>query len=247
MITIRRRYAMPRVVKGPPPYVQIQDHYRTAILDGAIKEGERLPAIAALAEEWGVAPATAAKAVSGLQVEGYVYTSTQGTFATLGKGAQSAHDRIDAVHRGRSERPAERIEIVDAGIVDAPLYVAELLGVDPDGARVARRESVAFRGPQPQRLTVQWWSAILVPELTVAEIADPLVRIAEVAGRQPTHGRDFFEGREADVREARALGVKAGDAVLASTYVWQDDEGVIEYGEVVLPRKRVVSTSYTIG
>jgi hypothetical protein len=29
--------------------------------------------------------------------------------------------------------------------------------------------------------------------------------------------------------------------------VWQDDEGVIEYGEVVLPRKRVVSTSYTIG
>lgn len=238
---------MPRAARTPPPYVQIQDHYRTAILDGTIKEGERLPSIAALAEEWGVAAATAAKAVSGLQVEGYVYTSTQGTYATLGKGAQSAHDRIEAVHRDRAGRPAERVEIVEAGIVDAPLYVAELLGVAPDGARVARRESVAFRGPQPQRLTVQWWPASLVPSLSVADIADPLRRIEEATGRAPTDGRDYFEGREADVREARALGIKAGDAVLASTYLWRDEEGVLEYGELVLPRKRVVSFPYTIG
>lgn len=238
---------MPRAARTPPPYVQIQDHYRTAILDETIKEGERLPSIAALAEEWGVAAATAAKAVSGLQVEGYVYTSPQGTYATLGKGAQSPHDRIDATRRGIGERLAERLEITEAGIVEAPIYVAELLGVEPGAARVARRESIAYRGAQPQRLTVQWWPAELVPALSVADIADPLRRIEETAGRTPTDGRDYFEGREADVREAKALAIKAGDAVLASTYLWRDEEGVLEYGELVLPRKMVVSFPYAIG
>ena len=238
---------MPRAARTPPPYVQIQDHYRTAILDGTIGEGERLPSVVALGEEWGVSPATAAKALSNLKIEGFVYTSSQGTYATLGKGVQSPHDRIDATRRGRGERAAERTEITEAGIVSAPLYIAELLGVDMDGARVARRESVTYRGPQPQRLTVQWWPAALVPELSVADIADPLARIEQETGRSPSNGRDFFEGREADVREARALGLRAGDAVLASTYVWQDEDGVIEYGELVLPRKRVVSFSYSIG
>ena len=238
---------MPRAARTPPPYVQIQDHFRTAILDETIEEGDRLPSLPTIAEEWGVSVATAAKAISGLRVEGYVYTSTQGTYATLGKGEQSPHDRIDAIRRGRGERAAERMEITEAGILAAPVYVAELLGVDPEGARVARRESIAFRGAQPQRLTVQWWPADLVPQLSVADIADPLVRIEEETGRRPSNGRDFFEGREADVREARALGIKAGDAILASTYVWRDEDGVIEYGEVVLPRKRVVSFSYAIG
>lgn len=238
---------MPRAARTPPPYVQIQDHYRTAILDGTIKEGERLPSIAALAEEWGVAAATAAKAVSGLQVEGYVYTSTQGTYATLGKGAQSAHDRIEAMHRGRADRSGERIEITEAGIIDAPVYVAELLGIEPDGARVARRELIAYRGSQPQRLTVQWWPASLVPALSVADIADPLLGIEERAGRRPSDGRDWFVGRGADVREARALGIKPGDPVLGTTYTWADEEGVLEYGESVLPEGKVVSFPYTIG
>lgn len=239
---------MPRPIEAPPKYVQIQDHYRSAILDGTIADGEQLPAIVAIAEEWGVATATVQKAITALQVERYIHSAPgRGNFAMRGKGEQSAHDRIDAVHRGHAERSGERIEITEAGIVDVPVYVAELLGIDPNGARVARRESITYRGSQPQRLTVQWWDAALVPELSVADIADPLLRIEEEASRNPSNGRDWFEGREADVREARALGIKPGDTVMASTYVWRDKEGVLEYGEVVLPRKRVVSFPYTIG
>lgn len=239
---------MPRPIEAPPKYVQIQDHYRKAILDGTIPDGQQLPAIVAIAEEWGVATATVQKAITALQVEKYIHSAPgRGNFAMRGKGEQSAHDRIDAVHRGQSERSGERIEITEAGIVDAPVYVAELLGIDPDGARVARRESITYRGAQPQRLTVQWWDACLVPDLSVADIADPLLRIEGEAARNPSNGRDWYEGRDADVREARALGIKPGTPVLASTYVWRDEEGVLEYGEVVLPPKRVVSFPYTIG
>lgn len=238
---------MPRAERGTPPYVQIQEHFREAIRSGAISEGERLPSIAALAEEWGVAAATAAKAISGLQVEGYVYSSTQGTFATVGKGAAGGADL--AMHRGRVVRPGQRVEVTEADIRPAPVYVAELLGLSPEGATVARREWVTYDGPQPSRLSVSWWSGDLaeaVPQLAAAEDGDPLEWIRNGAGRQPRYGRDYFEGREADVREARALGVRPGDAVLASTYLWSDDSGVIEYGEFVLPRKKVISLSYTI-
>lgn len=238
---------MPRAQRATPPYVQIQDHYRERIRSGEIAEGARLPSIAAISEEWGVAAATAAKAISTLQVEGYVYSSNQGSFATIGKGAASAHDRIEALRRGRGAPAGQRTVITAAGIVDAPVYIADLLGIEPDGAKVARRESIAYDGEQPKRLTVQWWPADLVPSLDPGDDSEVLERIERTTGRTPSSGRDYFEGREADVREARALGVKAGDAILASTYVWRDQERVLEYGEFVLPRKRVVSFAYAIG
>jgi GntR family transcriptional regulator len=241
---------MPRAERPTPPYIQIQDHYRSQILDGTLTEGERLPSITAIAEEWGVASATAAKALAGLQVEGYVYASTQGSFATLGKGAQSAHDRIEAIRRGAAFPTGQRVDVTEAGIRAAPAYVADLLGVDPVEARVARRQSVTYHGSNPERLSVSWYPIALAEQvlrLASTDAGDPIVWIEEATGRRPNTGRDYFEAREADAREARALGLRTGDTVLAGTYVWSDAEGVIEYGEWVLPRKRVVSFPYTIG
>lgn len=238
---------MPRAERTPPPYIQIQDHYRSRILSGEIAEGARLPSIAALADEWGVAPATAAKAMAGLGVEGYTITSPQGTFATVGKGAAGAHDL--AMRRGQTPGGGNRIVITEGDIRDAPAYVADLLGLETAGARVARREWITYDGPRPIRLSVSWWSAGLAevaPRLGTTDPGDPLEWIRTDAGRTPIRGRDFFEGREADVREARALGIRPGDPVLASTYLWWDAQGVIEYGEFVLPRKRVVSFAYAI-
>ena len=34
---------MPKAKRVDPPYVQVMDHYRRMILDGALSEGERLP------------------------------------------------------------------------------------------------------------------------------------------------------------------------------------------------------------
>jgi GntR family transcriptional regulator len=239
---------MPRAQRTPPPYIQIQDHFRSQILDGRIAEGSRLPSIAVLAQEWGVSNATAAKAIAGLQVEGYVHSSTQGTFATVGKGAAGGRDLV--MHRGHMAPSGYREVVTEGDIRPAPVYVAELLGMDPAAAQVARREWITYDGEKPIRLSVGWWSARLaeaVPRLGTQEAGDPSAWILEDGGRAPRFGRDYFEAREADMREARALGIRPGDSVLASTYLWSDAEGVIEYGEFVLPRKRVVSVDYTIG
>lgn len=240
---------MPRAERAKPVYMQIQDHYRSQILNGTLPEGARLPSISAIAEEWGVAAATAAKAVSGLQVEGYVYSSTQGSFATLGKGAQSAHDRIEAIRRGADMPTGHRVQITAGEVIPAPVYVAELLGLDPAGAQVARREWITFNDQNPMRLSVSWYAGALVevvPQLGTTDDGDPLAWIAQATQRRPSEGRDYLEAREADVREAKALGIKPGDAVLAGAHIWSDTDGVVEYGEWVLPRKRVVSFPYTI-
>src|SRR6185503_7525601 len=105
---------MPRAERTAPPYVQIQDHFRSRILSGEIEEGARLPSIAAIAEEWGVAPATAAKAMAGLGVEGYTVTSTQGTFATVGKGAVGARDL--AMRRGWTGGNGNRLVITEGDV-----------------------------------------------------------------------------------------------------------------------------------
>lgn len=241
---------MPRAERTKPPYLQIQDHYRARILDGTLAEGARLPSIADIAREWEVAPATAAKAIAALQVEGYVSSSTQGTFATLGKGAQAGHD-LAMRRAGRPFLSGHRVEVTEAGIVMPPVYVAELLGIDlgPD-ARVARRESITYEGAQPRRLAVSWYPPAVfqaVPQLETRDDGEALDWIRDATGRAPTDGRDDLEGRKADVREARALGIRPGDPVLAGVHRWWDTEGIIEYGEWVLPEGRVVSFPYTIG
>jgi GntR family transcriptional regulator len=55
-----------------PSYVQLADALRRAIADGTYAVGDRLPSVRKLAEEHGVANATASKAVEVLQREGLV-------------------------------------------------------------------------------------------------------------------------------------------------------------------------------
>ena len=74
----------------------------------------------------------------------------------------------------------------------------------------------------------------------------PAEVIATITGRHVTHAQDHLEGREADTREANALGIPVGSPILAGAHVWSDKEGVILYGEWVMPPKRVVSYSYEV-
>jgi DNA-binding transcriptional regulator YhcF (GntR family) len=60
--------------------VQIANHFTTQIKAGELAPDTKLPAIAEIARQWGVATATAAKAVKQLQADGYVRSSSQGTF-----------------------------------------------------------------------------------------------------------------------------------------------------------------------
>jgi GntR family transcriptional regulator len=228
-----------------PIYAQIANHYRDAILNGDLKAGQRLPAVAEIAEEWGVAAGTAARALSQLQVEGAIYTSPQGSFVSDGDVIRRApSERIKSAKRVKTN--GESVEVTDAGIVTAPNYVADLLGV-MIGTQVIRREEITWHKGHPLTLAVDWIpvadDAVLAGELVAkAPIkGGPASVIASSTGRRIIHWRDHVRGRAADAREAGALRLPVGSPILAGAHLWSDDEGVILYGEWVMPPDRVVS------
>ena len=255
---------MPRVERAAPPYVQITDHFRDRILDGTLREGDKLDGVHAIASEWGVSAATAAKAIGQLGVEGLVVTSPRGSFvAALNAKANSPADRIYRARKtGTSDAAGEHHRVMAAEVVVAPTYVADLFDMDP-GARVVRREWVtletnAASGKSHIRaLTVTWHRAELadqVPELLDKDGSKvgPMLPLIEAQAGAFCRGRDYFHGRGADSREAGMLGVPVGAAVLASTWLlWAhnddaDADCLVEYGETVLPSRHTVSYPYDL-
>jgi GntR family transcriptional regulator len=241
--------SMPEVQRPAPAYVQIATHYRDLILTGELLPGDQLPPINTIADEWHVSSATAAKAVGRLQVERAVFSSPQGTFV-------SSDDHITRTpgDRIRGPRPArigrgEKVSLNEASIVLAPNYVAELLGIDPGSMVIRREEVTALRG-KPRMLSVDWIPTRHV--MAEAELLGPAIPegperiIADVTGRHITHAQDHLESREADTREASALGIPVGSPILAGTHVWSDQEGVILYGEWVLAPKLVITYAYEV-
>lgn len=65
---------VPEVQPWTYPYAQIAAHYRERIADGRLAPGAQLPAVAAIAEGWGVAIVTVQRAIAQLRKEGLVET-----------------------------------------------------------------------------------------------------------------------------------------------------------------------------
>lgn len=248
---------MPRIERQPPPYMQITDHLRRLIVDGELAEGDQLPSVAKVAKEWSVAHATAARALSQLQVEGLITTTpSRGSFvAGKDSKANSPQDRIGRSHRiGTTAANGEHHHVRIADVRKAPAYVAELFDIDPDGT-VVYREWVTVEHGQLRSLNVTWHPGELaeqIPDLLEKEsskVGGVLAEVEKVTGKA-TRARDFYHGRGSDARESSALGLPVGTAILAMTWlVWAREDGgdrLIEYGESCLPPRHTVSYPYDI-
>lgn len=240
---------MPEVQRPAPAYVQIATHYRDKILAGELLPGDQLPPINTIAEAWHVSSATAAKAVGRLQVEKAVYSTPQGTFVSSDDHiTRTPGDRIRGPRPTRIGR-GEKVTLNEADIRLAPNYVAELLGIEP-GSMVIRREEITTLRGRPRMLSVDWIATKHV--MAEAELLRPTMPegpehvIATVTGRHVTHAQDHLESREADTREASALSIPVGSPILAGTHVWSDQNGVLIYGEWVMPPKQVITYTYEI-
>lgn len=249
----------PRAIRTAPPFVQITDHYRSLIVNGEVAEGEKLPPILAVAEEWGVTTATAAKAYGQLQVEQLVRTSPRGTFVEGKTRASSPRDRVlRARSHGSPNAAGETSTVTSAAVVNCPTYIAELFAFDDARTHVVRREWVTLEdtpgGAVPVMLSVSWWPAGLaetIPALLSTDAAGVATLSAAVEAEVGPirHCRDFVEGRAADAREAGHLLLPVGSPILAGTFLrWTagDPGDLVEYGEYVLLPKRVISWEYEL-
>ena len=70
-----------------PIYEQVKDGLRKLVVTGAIREGEKLPSVRALAGSLAINPNTIQKAYEALEAEGYVYSVPgKGSFAAPHSG-----------------------------------------------------------------------------------------------------------------------------------------------------------------
>lgn len=239
---------MTKLQRPAPPYMQIADHYRTLISTGSLRQGDRLPTIAELAEEWKVSPGTANKAMRQLRGEGLIDTRQQGSTVVGGMRAVPAPPE-------RAQRltfdTGDTTTIDEVGVVPMLPSVGAALGVDADSLNrtVIRRQAITSRDEVPYRLSVTWVDTPFshdVPELLEPTWINVVALIGERTNRKATAGHDYFEARTADEREARALNIEVGTPVLAGTAVWRDEEGPIVYYEYVCPPNHVVSNDYQL-
>ncbi|MFF7176928.1 TetR/AcrR family transcriptional regulator C-terminal domain-containing protein [Streptomyces sp. NPDC008121] len=108
---------------GDPPYLQIAAAIRRRVADGELAPGDRVPSTRRIAAEWGVALATATKALTTLRLEGLVEarprigTVVAGT-APAAPAAPSPGSPSSAQHP-EQELSLDRIVRTAIGIADA--------------------------------------------------------------------------------------------------------------------------------
>ena len=74
-----------------PIYEQIKDGLRKLIVTGALRTGEKLPSVRALATQLSINPNTIQRAYNELEGEGYIYSVPgKGSFAAGNTGADEA-------------------------------------------------------------------------------------------------------------------------------------------------------------
>lgn len=232
---------------------EIIDHYRIQIRTGVLRPGERLPSSRALASEHSISEPTARKVLSALRVGGYTQTTQRGSYvAQRPPGIDSSQDRLRrAVRTGTTAADAEKQEAITADLRIAPTYIAEIYDIEP-GDQVVRREYVIRSAEIVTALHVDWYPApfaVQVPALlSTAERTggELLTAIEQATGRAVTHGRDAVRGRAADEREANALKLLTGAAILAGAHAWSDDTGLLVYGEWCIPTNIEVGYNYDI-
>ncbi|MDA8369249.1 MAG: GntR family transcriptional regulator [Nocardiopsaceae bacterium] len=238
----------PEIQRPSPPYAQIADYYRDLIATGALREGARLPTVTEMAEKFSVSPGTAHKAVRQLRGEGLLHTTQQGTTVLGHRALPAPAERV----RRLTPPDHDTVDVNEVGIVPMLPSIGAALGINADALNmtVIRRQAITYREDRPYRLSVSWLPVSFsadVPELLETNpIPNILHLIGERTGRYATHGRDYFEGRVADSREAAALEISDGAAVLAGTCVWSDSTGPIEYYEFVAPPRHAVTNDYLL-
>ncbi|MEV0446016.1 GntR family transcriptional regulator [Streptomyces spectabilis] len=242
----------PKVQRAAPPFVQIADHFRVKIKEGELPQGSKLPSIADIAREWGVATATAAKAIKQLQDEGYVRSSSQGTFADLGRKLTSGPDRLQMQRTtGSGFRPGERVDILSADLVPAPAHVADGLRIN-EGDQVVQRRRVYRDDDGVVAVSTSWLSSALAEAAPELLEVGPLPKmtfglIEDRTGRRAVRRRDIVAMCPVPEDIAEVLGVEVGTQALTMTNQYWDQHGEpTEYAQDFLGAGRELSAEYAL-
>jgi DNA-binding GntR family transcriptional regulator len=246
---------VPRIERPDPPYMQVVRQIRGDIVSGRLAEGDLVPSARQIAADWGIALATAAKALSTLRTEGLVRgVAGVGTVVAAADSLyHSARDRSIAIHRtGRIYPPGHYARIRSAEMTTASDQVADALGLDV-GAPVIRRQRTTYdSNDKPVSTSVSWFDGVLAstcPALLVAERIKQGTSgyIEAQTGRVVVAGYDQLAADAASAEVAAELAIETNTPVLLGQNRWIDGDGnVLEYGESTSPPARWAFYEYKV-
>ena len=117
-----------------PLYVQLMEALERRIESGDLRHGDMLPSEAALIEEFKVSRITVRQALSNMEQRGLVYRRRgRGTFVSAPQVSQQLNHEAKTILEALRDRGIEpQVRVLGLEQIEAPLRVAEMLGVKDD-------------------------------------------------------------------------------------------------------------------
>jgi DNA-binding GntR family transcriptional regulator len=229
----------PALSRPDPPFRQIASELRDSIHAGRLKPGENVPSVRAIVREYGVAIATAQRALTLLRSEGYIEPQP-GRGNAVTHPSMWGHAASDNMLRtrkvGRVYPEGQHARIIETATDTADDDIAAALALEP-GAQVIRRVRVRYSGDHPIATSTSWFDGALssiAPRLLAPEriTEGTFSYVARTTGRRATSWEDHYEPALASKVEAERLGIKPRSLITRGRNWMYDQHGdVIEYGE----------------
>lgn len=245
---------MPTIDRSDPPYLQVAAAIRGDISSGSLSEGDVVPSARQIAADWGIALATATRALNVLRSEGLVIGRPGvGTVVTSPNAHRSPQDWSISVHRTGRIYPAGHYARIAAAelVAPSPEHLAAIFGRSTRDPLIRRRRTTFDQNDRPVSASTSWFDGALQEQCPLLLVPERLVQgtsgyIAEQTGRHVRSGHDWFAAGTADADVATDLGVEVGSAVLLAQNRWFDqNEEIVELGEAASPPLRWAFYPYT--
>ncbi|TWD73482.1 DNA-binding GntR family transcriptional regulator [Kribbella amoyensis] len=232
----------PKLERPAPPYQQIATEIRTRISSGELQAGDLVPSVRSLMREWGVAIATAQRALSTLRAEGYIKPErgVGSIVTTEEERGRAANDRVDNSRRtGKIYPTGSYAKITEAVIDEASEQVADALGLKP-GDPVIRRVRTTYRSDdRPASASTSYYRGHLAKTAPLLLSAERIregtfAYIANILKREIDAWQDQFEPAAASAEQAEKLGLDEGALIMVGrNWIYDDTGDVLEYGESI--------------
>lgn len=235
-----------RALKAEPAYRRVVAALREAIRSGELSEGDKLPSVRELANQHGVTPGTATRALSELRAEGLlVARQGAGVYVRQFRSIRRSSPRRLARERwgagaaiqdaDTSDRP--RVVGVETGEAPAPEWVAEALGIEP-GYPVAVRSRRFLVEDRPVQLATSYLPVDLARGTQIMHTdtgpGGTYARLGEL-GHPPATFTEFLRARMPAPDEVERLNLPDGTPVVEITrHAYTEAGRCVEVGLMVL-------------
>jgi DNA-binding GntR family transcriptional regulator len=232
----------PRLVRPAPPYQQIAAEIRNRIESGELRAGDRVPSVRSLMRDYGVALATAQRALTTLRAEGYIKPErgVGSIVTTEAERGRAANDRVDKSRRtGKVYAAGQYAKIGEAVLDKAPDQVANALGIKVGGLAIRRVRVTYTSDDVPISASTSWFRGDLAEKapllLSLERIKEgTFAYVAKTLKRTVDAWQDQFEPANATAEQASQLGLEQGALVLVGrNWIYDDAGDVLEYGESI--------------